>query len=43
MMRDFMPTGVVNQNIMTDEVIDLNLAPWSSENGKRPFSATSSD
>jgi len=37
MMRDFMPTGVVNQNVMTDEVIDLYLAPWSSEDGKRAF------
>ena len=35
MMRGFMPTGVVNKSVMTDEVIDLYLAPWSSEDGKR--------
>jgi len=37
MMRDFMPTGVVNKSVMTDEVIDPYLAPWSSEDGKRAF------
>lgn len=36
-MRGFMPTGVVNKSVMTDEVIDLYLAPWSSEDGKRAF------
>ena len=37
MMRGFMPTGVVNKSVMTDELIDLYLAPWSSEDGKRAF------
>jgi len=37
MMRGFMPTGVVNKSVMTDEVIDLYLTPWSSEDGKRAF------
>ncbi|MGL1834820.1 alpha/beta fold hydrolase [Rhodocyclaceae bacterium SMB388] len=37
MMRDFMPNGVYNKSIMTDELIDLYLAPWSSEDGKQAF------
>lgn len=37
MMRGFMPTGVVKKSVMTEEVIDLYLAPWSSEDGKRAF------
>lgn len=37
MMRDFMPNGVHNKSIMTDELIKLYLAPWSTEEGKRAF------
>ncbi len=37
MMRGFMPNGVYNKSIMTDELIDIYLAPWSTENGKRAF------
>lgn len=37
MMRGFMPTGVVNKSVMTDEVMDLYLSPWSTEDGKRAF------
>lgn len=37
MMRDFMPGGVHDKSVMTDAVIDLYLAPWSSEDGKRAF------
>ncbi len=37
MMRAFMPNGVHNKSIMTDELIELYLAPWSSEEGKRAF------
>lgn len=37
MMRGFMPTGVINKSAMTDEVIDLYLSPWSTEDGKRAF------
>lgn len=35
MMRGFMPQGVRNKSVMTDEVIDLYLAPWSTEEGKK--------
>lgn len=37
MMRDFMPNGVHNKSVMTDELIELYLAPWSSKDGKRAF------
>lgn len=37
MMRDFMPNGVHNTSVMTDELIEIYLAPWSSEDGKRAF------
>lgn len=37
MMRDFMPNGVHNKSVMTEELIDLYLTPWSSEDGKRAF------
>lgn len=37
MMRGFMPNGVYNKSAMTDEIIDLYLAPWSTEDGKRAF------
>ncbi len=37
MMRGFMPNGVYNKGIMTDELIERYLAPWSSEDGKRAF------
>ncbi len=35
MMRDFMPQGVYNKDIMTGHVIDLYLSVWSSEAGKK--------
>lgn len=35
MIRGFMPQGVRNKAVMTDEVIDLYLAPWSTEEGKK--------
>jgi len=35
MMRGFMPQGVHNRDAMTDEVIDLYLSPWSTEEGKK--------
>ncbi len=35
MMRGFMPNGVYDKSAMTDDVIDLYLAPWSTEDGKR--------
>lgn len=37
MMRGFMPGGVHNKAVMTDELIDLYLKPWSTEDGKRAF------
>ena len=37
MMQGFMPNGVYNKSTMTDDVIDLYLAPWSTEDGKRAF------
>ena len=37
MMRGFMPNGVYNKSVMTDDVIDLYLAPWSTEEGKQAF------
>lgn len=37
MMRGFMPNGVYNKSAMTDDVIDLYLAPWSTEDGKQAF------
>ncbi len=37
MLRSFMPSGVHNKAVMTDAVIDMFLAPWSSEDGKRAF------
>ncbi len=37
MMRGFMPLGVHNKSAMTDEVIDLYLGPWSTEEGKKAF------
>jgi len=37
MMRDFMPNGVHDKSAMSDEVIDLYLTPWSTEEGKRAF------
>lgn len=35
MMRGFMPEGVHSKAAMTNEVIDLYLGPWSTEDGKR--------
>ncbi|HMB97192.1 MAG TPA: alpha/beta hydrolase [Balneolaceae bacterium] len=37
MMRDFMPNGVHNKSVMTDELIGIYLEPWSTEEGKRAF------
>ncbi len=37
MLRKFMPDGVHNKAVMTDEVIEMYLKPWSSEVGKRAF------
>ncbi|MFU8896730.1 MAG: alpha/beta fold hydrolase [Gammaproteobacteria bacterium] len=35
MMREFMPQGVHHKAAMTDDVIDLYLSPWSTEDGKK--------
>lgn len=35
MMRAFMPQGVHRKAAMTDEVMDLYLSPWSTEEGKK--------
>lgn len=35
MMREFLPQGVHRKAAMTDEVIELYLAPWSTEAGKK--------
>ncbi len=35
MMRGFMPQGVHSKAVMTDDVIDLYLAPWPTEAGKK--------
>lgn len=37
MMRGFMPQGVHDKTVMTEEVIDLYITPWSTEDGKRSF------
>lgn len=37
MMRGLMPIGVYNKRVMTDELIEIYLAPWSTENGKKAF------
>jgi len=37
MMRGFMPSGVSDKSAMTDDVIQLYLAPWSTDDGKRAF------
>ncbi|SHF22141.1 Pimeloyl-ACP methyl ester carboxylesterase [Modicisalibacter ilicicola DSM 19980] len=37
MMRDFMPNGVQDKSVMTDEIIDLYVSPWSTEDGKHAF------
>lgn len=37
MMRGFMPNGVHDKSVMTEEVIDMYLEPWSTEDGKRAF------
>ena len=37
MMRGFMPGGVYTKSVMTNELMDLYLAPWSNEDGKRAF------
>ena len=37
MMRGFMPNGVYNKGIMSNDVIDRYIEPWSTEDGKRAF------
>ncbi|MBE0443250.1 MULTISPECIES: alpha/beta fold hydrolase [unclassified Psychrobacter] len=37
MMRGFLPKGVQDKSIMTDELIDMYLEPWSTEDGKHAF------
>jgi pimeloyl-ACP methyl ester carboxylesterase len=37
MMRDFMPKGVYDESVMTEELIELYLKPWSTEDGKQAF------
>jgi 2-hydroxymuconate-semialdehyde hydrolase len=37
MMRGFMPNGVFNKSVMTNDVIDRYIEPWSTEDGKRAF------
>ena len=37
MMRGFMPNGVYNKGIMSNDVIDRYIEPWSTEDGKRDF------
>ncbi|MEQ9618021.1 MAG: alpha/beta hydrolase [Deltaproteobacteria bacterium] len=35
MMRGFMPRGVYNEEVMTEDVINMYLEPWSTEEGKK--------
>lgn len=37
MLRDFLPEGVHRKDAMSEEVIDMILEPWSTEDGKRAF------
>ncbi|MGO2279121.1 MULTISPECIES: alpha/beta fold hydrolase [unclassified Psychrobacter] len=37
MMRGFLPKGVYDKSVMTDELIEMYLEPWSTENGKHAF------
>lgn len=37
MMRGFIPTGVVDTQVMTKPVIDLYISPWSTQKGKQAF------
>ena len=37
MMQGFMPKGVEDKSVMTDELIETYLEPWSTEDGKRAF------
>lgn len=37
MMRGFLPKGVQDKSIMTDELIDMYLEPWLTEDGKHAF------
>lgn len=37
MLRDFLPAGVQDQSLMTPELKDLYVKPWSDEAGKRAF------
>jgi 2-hydroxymuconate-semialdehyde hydrolase len=37
MMRGFMPNGVHDKRVMTEDLIDLYMAVWSTEDGKRAF------
>jgi len=37
MMQGFMPKGVEDKNVMTDELIETYVKPWSTEDGKQAF------
>lgn len=37
MMRGFLPKGVYDKSVMTDELIEMYLEPWSTEDGKHAF------
>ena len=40
MMRGFLPKGVQDKSIMTDELIDMYLEPWFMKMVSMPFSVT---
>ncbi|WP_372887435.1 alpha/beta fold hydrolase, partial [Psychrobacter sp.] len=35
--RGFLPKGVYDKSVMTDELIEMYLEPWSTEDGKHAF------
>ena len=37
MMRGFLPKGVYDKSVMSDELIEMYLEPWSTEDGKHAF------
>lgn len=37
MMKDFLPKGVQDKSVMADELINMYLEPWSTEDGKHAF------
>ncbi len=37
MMQGFMPKGVEDKSVMTDELIETYVKPWSTEDGKQAF------